>query len=109
MGSDIYGMIEQPRVERGFWHNAGHVAGIAGDLANIGGTVYTIANQPNVEAPLLSSRTSSRLPSRTNTMHPLEMAHMGTEIISGLGNTAAGMYSQIMQGQAAAAQQQYYQ
>ena len=37
------------------------------------------------------------------------MAHLGTQIVSGLGNTAAGMYSQIMQGQAAAAQQQYYQ
>jgi hypothetical protein len=42
-------------------------------------------------------------------MHPLEKLHLGTQILTGLGETGAGMYSQIKQGQAAAAQQQYYQ
>jgi hypothetical protein len=33
----------------------------------------------------------------------MEIAHLGTQMITGLGETGAGMYSQIMQGQAAAA------
>jgi hypothetical protein len=33
---------------------------------------------------------------------------LGADILGGLGSAAAGMYSQIKQGQAADAQQQYY-
>ena len=47
IGGTIYGMANQPHVERGsFLHNAGHAMGIASDIANIAGTGYMIANQP---------------------------------------------------------------
>jgi hypothetical protein len=98
LGLGIYQTIEQPRVEGflGGLGGLGELTGGLGDLAGLGLGIYQTIEQPRVEAPLYSSRTSTR--PRSNSMHPMEMAHLGTQMITGLGETGAGMYSQIMQG-----------
>jgi hypothetical protein len=104
---------QQPQVEGflGGLGGLGELTGSIGDLAGLGFGIYQTVH-PNVEdeievqayrRPTSTSRTSS------STMHPIEMAHLGTQMLTGLAGTGAGMYSQIMQGQAAAAEQQYYQ
>ncbi|CDW72184.1 UNKNOWN [Stylonychia lemnae] len=53
--------------------------------------------------PLSSGKKSS------SSLHPMEIANMASQIISGLGQAGAGIYSQIEQGRAAAAQAKYYE
>ena len=73
----------------------------AGEAYTIGSTIYGLAHPHvesimaddeddwiEVEAPLL--RAPIRKPP---TMHPLEQLHMGTQILTGLGETGAGMYN----------------
>ena len=90
-----------PQVQ-GLFGGLGEVVGLASDLTGLGFGIAQLA-QPQVEAPLFRSS------GRSSSLHPLEKINLGTQALTGLAGAGAGMYSQIMQGQAAQTEQQYYQ
>ncbi|CDW84577.1 UNKNOWN [Stylonychia lemnae] len=119
IGLNIYGATQIPHVE-GWLGALGEATGIAGDLVGMGtgiyGAVHHVQAMPEDEEDddieVEAFRSGSRSSGRTSTykpMHPIDIAQKGSQIISGLGETGAGMYNQIMQGQAAAAQKAYYE
>ncbi|CDW81050.1 UNKNOWN [Stylonychia lemnae] len=125
IGTGIYGATQMPRVE-GWLSGIGELTGIAGDLTGMGIGIYQTVH-PNVESGFYedddeieveasrgsSSRRGSSSGSRGSSSGSrgsslLDYANIGSQIIGGLGQAGAGMYAQIMAGQAAAAQQKYY-
>ncbi|CDW78475.1 UNKNOWN [Stylonychia lemnae] len=73
----------------------------------------SVDSTPNVEALSRSygNRYSSYRPTTkpSTSLHPIEIAKIGTDIISGLGNTGTAMYAQIEAAKAAEAQKKYYE